>query len=123
MSEDPDRTRRWLINASGAVILSNALAPGRSYAQVANSPTAKTLDPTAPPRTLQFLRSRSRCPTMWRTRSIAICHIVGQRDRDRRNWSVRGGAVGSRVLAVGEFATCAYDRPGASAFDRITAPL
>jgi 2-methylcitrate dehydratase PrpD len=48
MSEDPDRTRRWLINASGAVILSNALAPGRSYAQVANSPTAKTLDPDGP---------------------------------------------------------------------------
>ena len=48
MSEDADRTRRWLINASGAVILSNALAAGRSHAQVTSSPTAKTLDPEGP---------------------------------------------------------------------------
>ena len=42
MSDDPDHTRRWLINASGAVILSNVLAGGQSHAQV---PTAKTQDP------------------------------------------------------------------------------
>jgi 2-methylcitrate dehydratase PrpD len=41
MSDDLDHTRRWLINASGAAILSNALAGGQSYAQVAASPAAK----------------------------------------------------------------------------------
>ena len=41
MSGDPDHTRRWLINASGAAILANALAGGPSYAQVAGAPTAK----------------------------------------------------------------------------------
>jgi 2-methylcitrate dehydratase PrpD len=40
MSDDPDHTRRWLINASGAAILSNALAGGQSQAQVA-APAAK----------------------------------------------------------------------------------
>ena len=29
MSDDPDHTRRWLVRASGAAILSNALASGR----------------------------------------------------------------------------------------------
>jgi 2-methylcitrate dehydratase PrpD len=33
MNDDPDHTRRWLINASGAAILSNALPAGPSYAQ------------------------------------------------------------------------------------------
>jgi 2-methylcitrate dehydratase PrpD len=41
MSDDPDHTRRWLINASGAAILSNALAGGPSYAQVSATPAAK----------------------------------------------------------------------------------
>src|SRR5215813_7432075 len=41
MSDDPDHTRRWLINASGAAILSNAIATGPSIAQVAGAPTAK----------------------------------------------------------------------------------
>ena len=41
MSDDPDHTRRWLINASGAAILANALAGGSSYAQVAVAPAAK----------------------------------------------------------------------------------
>jgi 2-methylcitrate dehydratase PrpD len=41
MSDDPDHTRRWLINASGAALLSNALAGGPSYAQVAGAPAAK----------------------------------------------------------------------------------
>jgi 2-methylcitrate dehydratase PrpD len=45
MSDDPDHTRRWLINASGAVILSNVFAGGRSYGQV---PTAKTQNPDGP---------------------------------------------------------------------------
>jgi len=41
MSDDPDHTRRWLINASGAAILSNALAGRPSYAQVSATPAAK----------------------------------------------------------------------------------
>src|SRR5271169_5929203 len=41
MSDGPDHTRRWLINASGAAILANALAGGPSYAQVAGGPAAK----------------------------------------------------------------------------------
>jgi 2-methylcitrate dehydratase PrpD len=41
MTDDPDHTRRWLINASGAAILSNALAAGPSYAQGAGAPAAK----------------------------------------------------------------------------------
>jgi 2-methylcitrate dehydratase PrpD len=41
MTDDPDHTRRWLINASGAAILSNALAAGPSYAQGAPAPAAK----------------------------------------------------------------------------------
>jgi 2-methylcitrate dehydratase PrpD len=41
MSDDPDHTRRWLINASGAAILSNAFAGGPSSAQVAGAPAAK----------------------------------------------------------------------------------
>jgi 2-methylcitrate dehydratase PrpD len=40
MSDDPDYTRRWLINASGAAILSSTLAGGPSYAQTAGAPTA-----------------------------------------------------------------------------------
>ena len=42
MSDDPDHTRRWLINASGAAILSNAIVVGPSLAQVAGAPAAKT---------------------------------------------------------------------------------
>jgi 2-methylcitrate dehydratase PrpD len=41
MSDDPDHTRRWLISASGAAILSNALVSGPSYAQVAGAAAAK----------------------------------------------------------------------------------
>jgi 2-methylcitrate dehydratase PrpD len=41
MSDDLDHTRRWLINASGAAILANALAGGPSYAQVGGTPAAK----------------------------------------------------------------------------------
>src|SRR5579871_4194943 len=41
MSDGPDHIRRWLINASGAAILSNALAGGSSRAQVAVAPPAK----------------------------------------------------------------------------------
>jgi 2-methylcitrate dehydratase PrpD len=35
MSDEPDHTRRWLINASGAAILSNAVPVTASYAQTA----------------------------------------------------------------------------------------
>jgi 2-methylcitrate dehydratase PrpD len=38
MSGDPDHTRRWLINASGAAILSTALPAVESYAQTATPP-------------------------------------------------------------------------------------
>ncbi|HEY1474066.1 MAG TPA: MmgE/PrpD family protein [Pseudolabrys sp.] len=41
MRDDPDHTRRWLINASGAAILSNALAGSPSFAQSAGAPSAK----------------------------------------------------------------------------------
>src|SRR5215475_4411096 len=44
MSDDPDHIRRWLINASGAAILSNAIAAGPSVAQIAGAPTAKTAE-------------------------------------------------------------------------------
>ena len=49
MSDGPDHTRRWLINASGAAILSNALASGSSHAQVAAAPgvTAAAEEPAA----------------------------------------------------------------------------
>jgi 2-methylcitrate dehydratase PrpD len=38
MSDEPDHTRRWLINASGAAILSNALAVAESHGQTAAAP-------------------------------------------------------------------------------------
>ena len=43
MSDNPDHTRRWLINASGAAILSNALpaTPALAQAPVAPAPTAQ----------------------------------------------------------------------------------
>ena len=41
MSDGPDHTRRWLINASSAAILSNALVGGSSRAQVAAAPAVK----------------------------------------------------------------------------------
>ena len=41
MSDGPDHTRRWLINASSAAILSNALAGGSVRAQVAAGPAVK----------------------------------------------------------------------------------
>jgi len=44
MSDHPDHTRRWLINASGAAILSNTLTGGPSYAQVAGATAAKAQD-------------------------------------------------------------------------------
>jgi hypothetical protein len=45
MSDNPDHTRRWLINASGAAILSNVLTGGPSSAQVAGTSTTKSQDP------------------------------------------------------------------------------
>lgn len=45
MDENPDHTRRWLINASGMAILSNAFASWPSYAQVAGAAAAKTQEP------------------------------------------------------------------------------
>jgi 2-methylcitrate dehydratase PrpD len=41
MSDGPDHTRRWLINASSAAILSGAFAAEPSYAQVAGAPAPK----------------------------------------------------------------------------------
>ena len=41
MSGGPDHTRRWLIGASSAAVLSNALAGGLSYGQVAGAPVTK----------------------------------------------------------------------------------
>jgi 2-methylcitrate dehydratase PrpD len=55
MSDDPDHTRRWLINASGAAILSNALPVAESYGQTA----------AAPPQS--GARDLSRDPTLERT--------------------------------------------------------
>jgi len=48
MSDDPDHTRRWLVRASGAAILSNALASGPSYSKDAGAPGAKAQDPDEP---------------------------------------------------------------------------
>ena len=48
MSDDPDHTRRWLVRASGAAILSNALASGPSYSKDAGAPAAKAQDPDEP---------------------------------------------------------------------------
>jgi 2-methylcitrate dehydratase PrpD len=48
MSENPDRTRRWLINASGAAILSNALASGPSNAQTAGTFAVKAQESDQP---------------------------------------------------------------------------
>src|SRR5260370_31674502 len=42
MSDSPDHIRRWLINASGAAILSNAFAGGSSHAQGAAAPAVKS---------------------------------------------------------------------------------
>src|SRR5260370_3644400 len=41
MSDGPDHTRRWLINASSAAILSTALAGGSVRAQVPAAPALK----------------------------------------------------------------------------------
>ena len=48
MSDDPDHTRRWLVRASGAAILSNALTSGPSYSKDAGAPAAKAQDPDEP---------------------------------------------------------------------------
>ena len=48
MSGDLNQTRRWLINTTGAMILSNALGARSSYAQMTNAPATKTQDPDEP---------------------------------------------------------------------------
>ena len=48
MSDDADHTRRRLISASGAVILSNTLSGGSSYARAASAPATKSQDPDEP---------------------------------------------------------------------------
>ena len=48
MSGDLNQTGRWLINTTGAMILSNALGAGSSYAQMTNAPATKTQDPDEP---------------------------------------------------------------------------
>ncbi len=47
MGDDPDHTRRWLINAGGAAILSNAVAVAPSLAQVGAAKTAADEDAPA----------------------------------------------------------------------------
>src|SRR5215471_966347 len=44
MNDDPGRTRRWLIGASGATVLSNALTSGTSYAQGEGTQVRKSPD-------------------------------------------------------------------------------
>ena len=41
MSDDPDHTRRWLVSASGAAILSNALSERAVLFEGAGAPAAK----------------------------------------------------------------------------------
>ncbi len=41
MGDDPDHTRRWLINVGGAAILSNAITAASSVAQVGGAPARK----------------------------------------------------------------------------------
>ena len=72
MRDEADHTRRWLINAGGAAILSSAIPVTASSAQTAPAavpgvPRMRSLTrlPSRPP------RPRSR--TMWRRRSIAGC--------------------------------------------------
>jgi 2-methylcitrate dehydratase PrpD len=47
MSENPDHTRRWLINVSGAALLSNVLPATTALAQGAAKPDAGAAKPTA----------------------------------------------------------------------------
>jgi 2-methylcitrate dehydratase PrpD len=48
MGDDPDHTRRWLINVGGAAILSNTVAAASSVAQVGGAPARKAADEDAP---------------------------------------------------------------------------
>src|SRR3974377_920470 len=48
MSGDLNQTRRWLINTTGAMILSNALGATSSYAQMTNGPATNIQDPDEP---------------------------------------------------------------------------
>jgi len=48
MSGDLNQTRRWLINTTSAMILSNALGARSSYAQMTNAPATKIQDPDEP---------------------------------------------------------------------------
>ena len=47
MSDGPDHTRRWLINASGAAFFSNVLASRPSHAQAAAGPVAEAANEPA----------------------------------------------------------------------------
>src|SRR5262249_41146267 len=48
MSDEADRTRRWLINASGAAILSSAVPPARAETAAAPSPGATDATQASP---------------------------------------------------------------------------
>jgi 2-methylcitrate dehydratase PrpD len=48
MGDDPDHTRRWLINVGGAAILSNTVVSASSIAQVGGAPARKAADEDAP---------------------------------------------------------------------------
>src|ERR1700712_1332424 len=50
MRDEPDHTRRWLLNASGAAILSSAVPGAPTYAQTGAPPApAAAADPAAEP--------------------------------------------------------------------------
>jgi hypothetical protein len=76
MNDDPAYTRRWLMNASGTLILSNAFVGQPSYAQVAGTSSPKAKDQEEPAAESQFLRSRSRYATMSRAPSTATCLLT-----------------------------------------------
>ena len=68
MSDDLDQTRRWLINASGAAILSNALTGAPSHAQVTGAPTAKAAkSPTSHGADVPISPVTTHSANMWRT--------------------------------------------------------
>jgi 2-methylcitrate dehydratase PrpD len=72
MNDDPAYTRRWLMNASGTLILSNAFVGQPSYAQVAGTSSPKAKDQEEPAAEVPI------SPV-----TIALCdYVAGALDRD-----------------------------------------
>lgn len=72
MNDDPAYTRRWLINASGMLILSNTFVGQPSYAQVAGASSPKANDQKEPAAEVPI------SPV-----TIALCdYVAGALDRD-----------------------------------------